>query len=60
MCKRAANPGECLCLVPAEYLFYVLLGDRVEASGAAVEGYLLRTIHVHNVNRVAVRLKTCS
>ena len=42
--------------------FAALLGDRVEPYDATVEGLvelevlMLRTIHVHNVDRVVVRV----
>ena len=58
--------GICLCLVPdVDDLSDILLGNRVEADDAAVEGLvelevlLLRTLHVQNVDRVVVRLQTC-
>ena len=64
MCIRAAHPGVRLCLVPAGDDFVdVLLGDRVEADDTAFEGVvelevlLLRTIHVHDADRVVVRLQ---
>ena len=62
MCRRASNPGGCLCLVPdVDDLSGVLLGDRVEADGAAAGGLvelevlLLGALHVNHVNRAVVR-----
>ena len=63
----AANPGVYLCFVPdVDDFFDVLLGDRVEADDATVEGLveleflLLRALHVHNTDRVVVRsLNVC-
>ena len=60
MCNRAANPGECLCLVPdVGDLFDVFLVNRVEADDAAAEVLLLRTLHVHHVERAMARLPMC-
>ena len=57
------NPGACLCHVPdVDDLFDVLLGDHFQADDAAIESsveleiILLRALHVHNVDRVVVKL----
>ena len=61
---RRESWRESLCLVPdVDGLFDVLLGDRVAAEDAAVEGLMefevlpVRSLSVHNADRVVVRLQ---
>ena len=63
MCHCAANLGAGFFLVSdVDDFSDFLLGDRVEADNAAIEGVVelevlfLRNLHVHNVDRVVVML----
>ena len=65
MCATAQRILACLSALSLMWMtlfFAALLGDRVEPYDATVEGLvelevlMLRTIHVHNVDRVVVRV----